>query len=441
MAMAEAVMRARRAVAVTAPVRRLQGTAAMLLPVALIAAQLIALGANGGVLGAGAALADLLAAALLLALVPAPPALWRRALPVLLPILAALLWALAGGAAAAVPQSGLALGLALLLGPVALGLSGLVLGAQPGGARRAVRLIAAAGALWLVIGFALYAADPWRVWGVDKGLRGTRFSATLLSPNSAGCVMALLALLAMALLLQALGAAAGRYWMRPRWGQMAAALALLLLASAGIALTHSRGALLMLLAGGALLLASEARYLRRLGEGAWPIALGLFLALPLVALGVTAVAGRTLSKLAAAGDDLGRRFEALHHFGAISLEAPWFGHGFGQFDTLNARHLTPEAARTFQNFGAAHSAPIHAALEAGWPFALLLSLAMIAALWRVLAAWRRMRPSLYARAALLGVAGTIGCALGDIALNVPAVAALTAFLGGITLGDALAGER
>ncbi len=88
------------------------------------------------------------------------------------------------------------------------------------------------------------------------------------------------------------------------------------------------------------------------------------------------------------------------------------------------------------SFNAAHCAPLQAMLEGGAPFLLLLAAALAVTLGQIAHAWaRRAAASAVSIAALAAGLLAFGCALVDIALNVPAVAAFAAAALGLAWGS------
>jgi O-antigen ligase len=198
------------------------------------------------------------------------------------------------------------------------------------------------------------------------------------------------------------------------------------------ALTGSRSAVLLAMLGGALLLVRRWRRwqdgrppLRLLG----PAALALIVLLVLVAV-FTPVADRS----AYLPEDAGSRWAVIDHYTGVANQSPLWGHGLGSFYEVNQRTLTAEVAPLYWNFGAAHNAPVQLAIEAGWPGLALLLIALAAIAFQIARA-RRDWWSVAPLCALLAIAGS---AMVDIALNVPAVAAVFAVLLGSVWGAALA---
>jgi O-antigen ligase len=406
----------------------------------LLFGQLTTLGANTSFLSAAAALADVLVALLVLGVLRPPDHLWFGLAPVLLPLLLALGWA--GLPEVAGPLFGpppvrpipevFPLEWAKLLGVLACLVSGIALGARPLVTRRFVNGFIVVGLLWTLFALILRQIDPLHVWGQSKGLAGGRFTATLLNANSAGCVFGAIAVIATGRLQLAIGHSLSRGWT----GRVAAILAICAMTAtvtlAACALTGSRASLLLSVFAVTAVLARQAGQLRR--GGGMGVVSGVVM-LGLVAAGIALVVGMPIrQRFLLIMGDADDRLTAMDHFATLAARSPWFGYGLGSFHTVNARYLTPDNAGLLWDFGAAHSSPVNAALEAGTPFVGLVMLSILAALWRIASA-RRLDvadPLMFAQFAAVSL--VFFCSLADIELSVPAVAAMTAILSGLVLG-------
>lgn len=394
----------------------------------LLVAQWLAGGANQGVSSALAACADAALAIAVFALAPAQSRFWARARGPFVLLAAALLWAALPG----LLPAGLARALAMPVNPAAdrfalalakalattllLIVAGL-LAYRDGSARGLVRVLTLAGLVYL-----LWAAADALDWLYDSA-RAARYSGTIGNPNAAGIVFAALALLAGGL---ALAPEAEPPALR------GAALAGSAVALVLCALTGSRSAVLLALVGGALLLV---RRWRRWQDGRPPLRLVAAAGLALVVLlGVVAWATPVGDRSAYLPEDAGSRWAVIDHYAGIAQAQPVWGHGLGSFYDVNQQTLTPEVAPLYWNFGAAHNAAVQQAIETGWPGLALLLLALAAIGWQV----ARARRDWWTVAPLCALFAITGSAMVDIALNVPAVAALFAVLLGAIWGAALA---
>ncbi|WP_082730921.1 MULTISPECIES: O-antigen ligase family protein [unclassified Sphingomonas] len=402
--------------------------------------QLTALGANTEMLGLQAATANMIVALVALIWLKPPPGWWQPASAVIVPAIAAFAWA----AIASVANQGVGglslgvrpalVGLVLLAGAMGAATTGLIVGGCSRSLDPLCRAFLVVGAAWMVLSLGLHLTEPGHVWGVDKGLQAGRFSATLLNPNAAGSVLAAIGILAAGRLIANIQHAAERYWIDPPLPALAFNGAALLLAALLTAMTQSRAAAAMLAVGVAILI------VRKLGARThrlrWPL-MGTVAALVAIMFAALIVTGPSFAKIAMTGDDLRLRVEAIRHFGALTAGSPWFGYGYGAFDALNAAHLDPVTARLFWNFGAAHSSPISAAIQYGWPFVGLLTVSIATAATMVTRTWRHRPPGGAAVGMLLASGGIIACSLIDIALDVPAVAALAAAMAGLAIGQSM----
>lgn len=414
---------------------------------------LAALGANTSLLAALAALLHLAAAlGIVLMLGPSAPAkLWGSAGPPAVCLFSALLWAglglsgeprqdwaeafraAAGAGAHSLVPDDTALELVKLMSAAALGLAATVVGARARRLRLTAMLLAAAGGVYGLVSLGLHQNNPLEAFGVSKGSHAGRFTATLLNPNAAACVFAMLCVITTGLLsaqynrMRAMAPA-----LRARaWPALTLLLIVVFFFMGACALTKSRAGLIAALAGVALLLLlrrppwGKAR--RTLSpKAAWALAAGLAAAVAISGAGALHRAG----DLASAAAD---RIEAYQHYLELARQAPLTGYGLGAFPIVGLHGLEAEEAAHMWNFRAAHNAPLQAALEGGGPYLGFLAVGL--ALWAA-AGLRPARPG--ARSIRLGfalAAGVAGaCSLVDIALQVPAVAAFAAAAFGLSVG-------
>lgn len=291
-----------------------------------------------------------------------------------------------------------------------------LLGYRAGTARALVQWIAAAGVIYL--GYAAIDAIDW----LADSQHGTRYAGTIGNTNAAGIVFAAIALLG--------GGVALAPEETARWQRIGA------LAATGVALilcamTGSRSAILLAVLLGVVMLALRRREVadrhltwRRMLPGTL-----LLVALMIAAAMLTPVANRS----GYLPEDAASRGAIIAHYAAISAEAPIWGFGAGSFFAVNLHTLTSGTAPLYWNFGAAHNAPLQAAIEIGWP-GLLLNLGAIGA---ILFAIARARRDWWSTVALCAIGAIAGSAMIDIALNVPAIVALTCLLLGGAWGAAL----
>ena len=410
----------------------------------LIFSQLILFGANADVLAALFASLEMLTALGVAYTLRAEPreGLWRALAPVALVFAAALAWGAAPlllnglgfkSFASSAPD-GPGLELIKLMGVGACVLIGALVGASRTRLRLLVYWLVVAGLAYCLLTLWIGRATPFTVWGESKGAHMWRFTGSFLNANAAGCLFGMLGLIALSLTRYRLSRTdLARGGLRD--------YLLIALAGAGAfagfgacALTQSRTALVLSLALGGLMVV-----LTRLGERrSKPVVIAIA---ALLGAGLVLGASQIGSRWATLSGDFGLRLVAASHYLGVALAKPWFGYGLGSFETVHLSHLTPALAPTMWEFGAAHVAALQAALEGGLPFLLLLgaAVAMLAAPAVRAPESGRVRGVLVQGAAAASLLALL-CSFGDIALNVPTVAALAALLLGAVWANALAAD-
>ena len=411
----------------------------------LIFAQLILFGANADLLAAIFAGLEMLTALGLIYLLRAEPrdGLWRALAPIALVFAAAVAWA-----AAPVVLRGLGLqgfespapdgpGLELmkLLGVGACVLIGALVGVSRTRLRLLVYWLVTAGLAYCLLTLWMGRAAPFTVWGQSKGAHMWRFTGSLLNANAAGCLFGMLGLLSLSLTRYRLSRTdLARGSLRD--------YLLITLAAAGAfagfgacALTESRTALVLSLAIGGLMVVLTGLGGRRSRSGVVAIA-------ALLGGGLVLGASQFGSRWASLSDDFGLRLTAAGHYLGLAAAKPLFGYGLGAFEAAHQASLTPSLAPMIWNFGAAHVAVLQAALEGGLPFLLLLSaaVALLAAPALRSSESGPVRGVLVQGAAAASLLALV-CSFGDIALNVPAIAALAAMLLGLVWANALGADH
>ena len=410
-------------------------TAAAAAAALAVMAPVIALGANTDVLAAAAALGQIaLALPLLLILAPSLPAgFWRRAAPVGGLFLLALGWAAAGWRLGGPPgprhpaPDAAPLEIVKLAGAGAMALIGALVGADPRRRRRFAETLALLALVWTLAAVWMRQVDPEHVFGLQRAPPSLRFSGTLLNVNAAGCVFGMLALIGLGLAQARLGervARSGRALLRA-----AMPVAALGATASACALTASRTAVACTAALGLVLLAAGAA--RRLRG--WTVALALALG-----LGMVAFSGAVGVRMLSVGADAGGRAWLLGHYAGVAAGAPLTGYGLGSFRAINTAGAAADQAVRVWDFGAAHDAPLQAAIEGGWPWLALLAATAAAMLWQSRpAAWAVGARGALRRSFLAAGALALLCSLVDIALNVPAVCAFACTLLGLNWGAGL----
>ncbi len=411
----------------------------------LLFSQLILFGANTDILAAVFAGLEMLTALAFVYVLRAEPraGLWRALGPIALIFAAALAWGAlpvllrglgAKGLASPAPD-GPGLELIKLMGAGAC----VLIGALAGASRTRLRLLI----YWLVIAGLAYClltlwmgrAAPFTVWGQAKGAHMWRFTGSFLNANAAGCLYGMLGLLALSLTRYRLSRTdLARGGLRD-YLLIALAGSAAFAAFGACALTQSRTALVLSLALGALMVV-----LTRLGERrSKPVVIAIAV---LLGAGLVLGASQIGSRWASLSGDFGLRLAAADHFLGVAAARPWFGYGLGSFEAVHLAHLTPRLAPTLWDFGAAHVAMLQAALEGGLPFVLLLGAAVVMLALPTLRTPEsgRTRGVLAQGAAAASLLALL-CSFGDIALNVPAVAAFAALLLGAVWSNALSADQ
>ncbi len=416
---------------------------------ALIFGQFAALGANTALLASIGAAAELALAWVVIAMSMGSVSAgwWLRPYPVLALLIAAMAWALAPMWAPFVPATKLLPGWRAPLNPDAdiletTKLAGVAAVAVTTAMLARTRVRAIRLTHWLVVGGGLYVVlslwlwrwDPFSVWGVSKGAQTWSFTGSLLNANAAGCSFGMISLLALGLT-QSMSRSLDLHAPRLRELLLFGAASFGVVgALAATALTGSRTSLILTAILTTLLAVID---LTRFKDGARPPRLigagALVLILLAVGLGVglAPIAAKT-----ALHEEFGSRLAAYRDYLKAAKAVPWSGYGLGSFPMVNASALPSGLMDDRWRFNAAHCAPLQAALEGGLPFLMLLAAALAMAVGQIAYAWFAGKAaSAVSIAALAAGLLAFGCALVDIALNVPAVAAFAAAVLGLAWGS------
>ncbi len=402
-------------------------------PILMVFVELTLLGANSGVLAAGAAFFNELALAVLLGLTFRTNAAFGALAPVLILVLAAAAWGLAIQRFSITPSQ-TPLELTKLLGVLSLLILGVAAGARRARSRLFCGVVATAGGVYAIGAFWLYQADPFRVIGVVKVTHAWRFTGTLLNANVAGVVFGMICLTALGwvqtLLRRTLASKAGPIL-------LAVGVGATLISLVACGYTGSRMAFASTLILGAVLWFSD--MLRPKSSGPRKDSSRRRANLAVAALIVLAAVlgvGRILIRQDSAADTFTGRLDALRRFIALAQQRPITGWGLGAFNQVNQSTLSPATASGMYDFGAAHSSLVQTFLEGGAPYLLLLSAAGLMIIYQIVAKWRGLADG-WSR----GLAGAVTlaalCSMDDIDLNVPAVAGFAALLLGVLWGRAI----
>ncbi|EXS71990.1 O-antigen ligase family protein [Sphingobium sp. Ant17] len=369
----------------------------------------------------------------LLLLLDAPPRLfWTRALPILALVLLAYGWAtlpLWAPAQFLLRQGYIVPDLLLprLLGAAGLlaaFLAGAMLGARRNALANIIDWMLLFGCVNVIGGLILreYGTElPWDIWRPRQDMR---FTGTLSNANVAGTYYGMLALLALGRIVSdpAIGdGPVAQAWRAARWVG-------LLLCAGACAITASRSAMagtLLGLTGIGLL-----HFLRRKGFDSWLVPLLLLLgAGGVLAVGLVDMLFARASMIA---EGTAGRTMMWGHYWHIARQAPWFGYGLGSFPDVNQQMLTdPRTAQALWMVNAPHNLILRFLIDGGVPFLLLLTIAMLVIVRRIAANLSYYGP-LDGRAGVVAAIFTaLLCSMVDIALDIPALAAMTLFLIGL----------
>jgi O-antigen ligase len=300
--------------------------------------------------------------------------------------------------------------------------------------RIAIGWIVLFGLVQIAAGLILRGIDPGHVWGVDKGILADRFTGTSLNANASACLFGVIALLGL-----------GRWLtlMRESGEDRDSGIVARIAAMLGLAIgtgacfiTGSRTALLLLVAGLAIVAGRDPLLRRRLlrPRGLAMLAAAGFV---LVMLALT-IGDVTLDRMAMTGTDAVTRVEIWRHYAALVGRSWLWGYGPLSFDEVNLMSLRTAAQATLLWYvHSAHNQILSMLLEGGVPY-LVLATATLAAI--LLAIHRRRDPKRadpLLRAMMVATTFVLACAMVDITLDVPAMAALQTVLIGLPWGRAV----
>lgn len=420
----------------TAADRRV-GRAASLLT-AMLFGEVAAIGVDGPLLATVAALVELLVGAAVLLLLRPSLAFWRSfAWPLVLAILA---WAwIASPTWFAVDPFGrqwsapdmLPQASARFLGGIAVLTAAAAIGWRRGGVRLTIDRWLVWGLINIALALALRHYNPDAVWGMDKGDLRDRFTGTFLNANAAGCYFAVLAVLALG---RGLALAFDRSTSGSFLMQVTTPIAFL----GGIgacAITGSRTALLALVIAIILMGAQFGpQWMRQQRGNVRALAIGVGV-LGLLLLVFVLLGDATFERLSLLGEDWTGRTDMWSLYGRLAGQAP-LGYGPGGFDDAALHGFASiHEAHVAWYVHAPHNIVLSLLMTGGYPY-LLLMLALVGALLFPFfrRAHRLREPAVVAAVVALGL--ILACASTDIALDMPAIAAIAAMLAGLVWGRA-----
>lgn len=410
--------------------------------------EITALGANGALLAALAALLQLGSALLILVLLWPAARLWKGVAPTLLVLLAGLVWACLpefagslgwgaslpwGPAVRFVPDLLLA-NICRYLGTIASLVAGVMIGYRRGLMRTAVDWLIVFGTINALTGLVLREIDPVHIWGLDKNIHRFRFTGTLQNANAAACIFGVIALLA-----------AARLWVSidiSRGSRGSGAMSVLLLNVVAVAvgfgaclITGSRATLMLTLLGLAWLGLAAFRDRAAAPGTRWigPLAIGGACLAMLALFG-----GLTLSRMEGLAGGSENRWVIWQHYWRLAVREPVYGYGLGSFSDMNLHFLSSrEDALSFAYINAAHNHLLQLLLAGGWPFLASQIVALGLMVIPILRSRRREHHDPVFSGMWLGLAVIGGCSMIDIALAVPAILTMAATLTGLLWGRSL----
>ncbi len=299
------------------------------------------------------------------------------------------------------------------------------------------------------VAFISFLTDPsLLLWSEHPYGRTSRLSAPFLSANTAATFYALIAVMATAEILRALRSAkpnASRIkQLETRIQASAFGFITALVSLTCVFLTASRaGATVCALAiAGLIIWHGLSRW--RSGEAR---SLAGWIA-PIVLISILAAAfllsGALYSDRLAAtvlDENTDRAILLSAYWQALEI-APWFGHGPGGFEYINALIADARNAGMIMNQGAAHNVVQQWLLQAGL-VGTIVAAGVLAALIRlvVMGLWRRQQQTLYLKAVIMAGVLVFAHGMVDYALEIPAFMWMFAWVLGLGAGIASGGSR
>ena len=403
----------------------------------ILLGEVLLLGADGPLLGAIAALVEILGAMVVIYLLRPDSTFWRAIwVPALL---AGAIWVWL--ASAMLTQADifgrswnavdlLPSALARFLGGCAVLLAAAAVGWRRRGLRISIDYWLILSLVQLAVALILRQSDPHTVWGLDKGFLRDRFTGTFLNANAAGCLYAMLAVLA--------GGRCVNLW-RSRFGSPSlkmqiVAPAALLGGLGACAITGSRTALVV---GLTVLLLLAARFVwceyknQARGHVAGAV-IGTAIAVCLVLM---LLGESTTERFRQIDSDGNLRLEIWSFYCRLAQSAP-FGYGPGGLEDAALRaYESIEEANMLWFVNSAHDVFLSLLINGGWPYLILMML-FIGSLLRPLI-WRAGRKQGMILASSVGALGVLlVCSSVDIVLDMPGMTSLGAMLLGFVWGAA-----
>lgn len=361
---------------------------------------------------------------LLAALVRTPPPMifWRHAAPIVLLAVAAHLWGLmplaTGAGTYAMPD---------LVGAEMIGAAALLAAFLAGaciagrnGAAAAVDALVVLACVNVAIGLVIREVGdslPLDLW---RSMGNSRFAGTVSNPNVAGAYFGMMALLALgrAMHARAREGAIGQALTAARWTAV-------LLCAGACAITASRSAVaatMVAMLGMVVVSLVRGRTLRT----------ALLVVLGLVLLVGAGLGDLVMGRIGLLDETSSGRAAIWSNDWVIVQTSPWFGHGFGSFPAVQMRWIDDtRLAQELWTVNSAHNLIFQLLIEGGVGYLLLLTAAAATIGWRVIGNLRRPDTDPWRAGGVGALAVVVACAMVDIALDVPALAAVASFLLGL----------
>lgn len=325
------------------------------------------------------------------------------------------LTALVGSSRIAIVPDQTQLELIKLVGLAVAVVCGFQIGSSAIQARRTINLILILGLAWALAALGLFLAGG-----------QTRLSGLFVSPNTAGCLLLCLFLMALGRATRALMQRHGRLLDRVVQAALYAAYAALL--ALCLSLTASRSALALAVALGPLLVGARL-WRARPEKRVWIAGAGAICGVALALLAF-ATDRAVLSRLADTSLDAADRWTIWSAYGSAFLQSPLYGFGLGSAPVLAKMAVTPDTYDATWNIRAVHNVYLQWLVEGGiigavLMFATLACLLAVAVKGAARGAFQSLAPFLAVDLVFL-LQGLV-----DYPLQIPSVAMMWALLLGL----------
>lgn len=355
-----------------------------------------------------------------------PAAFWSRLLPILTLVLVAQLWVMTPlwlelpGVRYAVPD---------VWGGEFIGAGGMVAAFAVGACISARRGAPAAAIDWLIIfacanavvGLVVREMGDSLHFDLWRGEGSSRFTGTVSNPNVAGAYFGMMALLALGRAMNAAPAGEGPI----AQAASAARWIAVLLCGGACAITASRSAVVATAV--AMLAVAVVALVRQRAVRA-----GVLVLLGLILIAGAGLTDTLMGRIGLLGEQSTGRGAIWSHDWTIVQASPWFGHGFGSFSAVSLRLLDdPRLAQELWTVNSAHNLIFQLLIEGGFVYLALLAGAAMLIGARIVSNLKHLGAGDWRAGAVGAIGVVLACAMVDIALDVPAISALTLFLAGM----------